>query len=200
MNRRDVIKLSSYVVASASASAIAGASAASSAPGRPVPRWDVHELKFTGPSSGNPFLDVSLTATFSRGNRAMTVEGFYDGDGVYRVRFMPDELGEWSWTTSSNAPGLTGKSGGFQCVAPDANNRGPVSVRDGFHFAYADGTAFVECGTTCYAWAFQPKRRSARPSSRSTASPFNKLRMCLFPKWYQHNRKEPPLYPVPAQR
>ena len=66
MNRRDVIKLSSYVVASASASAIAGASAASSAPGRPVPRWDVHELKFTGPSSGNPFLDVTLTATFSR--------------------------------------------------------------------------------------------------------------------------------------
>jgi hypothetical protein len=21
--------------------------------------------------------------------------------------------------------------------------------------------------------------------------------MCLFPKWYQHNRKEPPNYPFP---
>ena len=27
------------------------------------------------------------------------------------------------------------------------------------------------------------------------ASPFNKVRMCVFPKWYDHNRKEPALYP-----
>ncbi len=41
---------------------------------------------------------------------------------------------------SATQPALNGKSGAFECVPPEAGNRGPVSVRDGFHFAYADGT------------------------------------------------------------
>ena len=200
MNRRDLLKLSSYAVAAASAPALgqtAPAPPQALVPSGPVPRWDPVELSFSGPTVGNPFPDVSLTATFRQNNRALTVEGFYDGGAIYKVRFMPDELGEWSWTTASNAPSLNGQSGVFQCVAPEAGNHGPVSVRDGYHFAYADGTAYVECGTTCYAWAFQPEATQRQTIDTLAASPFNKLRMCLFPKWYQHNRKEPPLYPFP---
>jgi hypothetical protein len=69
-------------------------------------------------------------------------------------------------------------------------------VRDGYHFAYADGTPYVECGTTCYAWAFQSEDTQRQTIETLAASPFNKLRMCLFPKWYLHNRKEPQ-YPFP---
>ena len=110
---------------------------------------------------------------------------------------MPDEVGAWTWTTASNAPALNGLSGSFECVAPLAGNRGPVSVRDSYHFGYADDTPFVECGTTCYAWAFQSEATQKQTIETLAASPFNKLRMCLFPKWYQHNRKEPPMYPFP---
>ncbi|MGO8756786.1 MAG: DUF5060 domain-containing protein [Terracidiphilus sp.] len=196
MNRRDLMKLSSLAVAAATAPALAESTALPPT-GEPVARWDSIELEFAGPSGGNPFLEVSLSATFRRMNRALTVEGFYDGGGVYRVRFMPDEVGDWSWTTASNAPVLNGKTGAFQCVAPAPGNHGPVSVRDGYHFGYADGAPFVECGTTCYAWAFQGEATQRQTIETLSASPFNKLRMCLFPKWYQHNRKEPPLYPFP---
>ncbi|MGA2570653.1 MAG: DUF5060 domain-containing protein [Terracidiphilus sp.] len=196
MNRRDLIKLSSFAVAAASAPAFAD-SAVQPSSGNAIPCWDSIELAFAGPSGGNPFLEVSLSATFRWKNRALTVEGFYDGGGAYKVRFMPDEIGEWSWTTSSNASALNGKSGAFQCVAPGPGNRGPVSVRDSYHFGYADGAPFVECGTTCYAWAFQSETTQRQTVETLAASPFNKLRMCLFPKWYQHNRKEPPLYPFP---
>ena len=41
--------------------------------------------------SGNPFVDVQLTATFQQGDDKHMVSGFYDGEGIYRVRFMPDE-------------------------------------------------------------------------------------------------------------
>ena len=34
------------------------------------------------------------------------VQGFYDGDGIYRVRFMPGIQGHWSYLTSSSAPEL----------------------------------------------------------------------------------------------
>lgn len=53
-------------------------------------RWDVFEIELDGPSDGNPFIDVELGATFSDGQRELRVGGFYDGDGTYRIRFMPD--------------------------------------------------------------------------------------------------------------
>jgi hypothetical protein len=194
MNRRELLKFSTLAAAAASAPGFA------ESPGIPserVHRWDAIELTHQGPKTGNPFVEVSLAATFRCKNRALTVEGFYDGDGAYRVRFMPDEIGDWTWTTASNAPSLNGKSGAFQCIPAEDSNHGPVSVRDGYHFAYADGTPYVECGTTCYAWAFQPEATQRQTIETLSASPFNKLRMCLFPKWYQHNRKEPPNYPFP---
>ena len=199
MNRRDMRKLSSYAVAAASAPALAeSASAATSKNGNPsIARWDDIELNLPGPTTGNPFLDVTLTATFRFQHRFVSVDCFYDGEGSYKVRFMPDEAGAWTWSTASNIPALNSQSGSFQCIAPEAGNRGPISVRDGFHFGYADGTPFVECGTTCYAWAFQAEETQRQTIQTLTNSPFNKLRMCIFPKWYQHNRKEPPAYPFP---
>jgi hypothetical protein len=199
MNRRDMLKLSSYAVAAASSSALietAGAQTAGAA-GSPIPRWDHIEISLQGPSTGNPFLDVTLSATFRNQHRSVSVNGFYDGEGSYKIRFMPDEVGTWTWTTACNIPVLNGQSGSFECMAPEAGNRGPVSVRDSFHFGYADGTPFVECGTTCYAWAFQAEETQHQTIQTLAASPFNKMRMCIFPKWYQHNRHEPPMYPFP---
>lgn len=196
MNRREMLKLSSLALASAPSPSLAEPVVVP-ASGTPIARWDHAELSFAGPASGNPFLEVCLTATFHCKNRALTMEGFYDGDGVYKVRFMPDDIGTWTWTTASPAPELDGKSGSFDCVAPGIDNHGPVSVRDGFHFGYADGTPFVEAGTTCYAWAFQPDATQRQTIETLSQSPFNKLRMCIFPKWYEYNRKEPPMYPFP---
>jgi hypothetical protein len=58
-------------------------------------RWGVYEIKLTGPASGNPFDDVRLSATFTCDGRTVRVPGFYDGDGTYRVRFSPPDLGLW---------------------------------------------------------------------------------------------------------
>src|SRR3546814_3834409 len=66
-------------------------------------RWGVHELVFDGPADGNPFVDVDLAATFERGGRAIRVPGFYDGAGVYRIRFSPPDAGRWTWQSESNA-------------------------------------------------------------------------------------------------
>jgi hypothetical protein len=76
-----------------------------------VSKWNIFEITLPGPSSGNPFTEVELTATFALGHRTVAVDGFYDGDGSYKIRFMPDAEGEWSYTTASGAAALDGLKG-----------------------------------------------------------------------------------------
>src|SRR5215831_12720387 len=57
-----------------------------------VERWGVFEIEIKGPAAGNPFVEVEIGAQFRYGfgKRVVDVDGFYDGNGVYRIRFMPD--------------------------------------------------------------------------------------------------------------
>ena len=65
MNRRDMIKLSSFAAAAASSASLPQAvEAGPSQPGHSYGRWDHVELGFEGPAGGNPFIDVTLSATF----------------------------------------------------------------------------------------------------------------------------------------
>src|SRR5262249_48396159 len=109
--------------------------AVSPAPAAEVEQWGLFELTLRGPAGGNPFADVELSATFTRGETKVRVGGFYDGDGTYRVRFMPGAAGEWAYTTASNRPELDGKSGTLTATKPAPGNHGPVRVRDTYHFA-----------------------------------------------------------------
>jgi hypothetical protein len=162
-------------------------------------KWNAFEASFTGPSEGNPFLDVTLSATFSLGNRNVAVPGFYDGDGTYRVRFMPDTEGEWRFITKSSDPSLDGKTGGFTCIAPEPDAHGPVRVVNKHHFAYADGTPYFPFGTTCYAWTHQPLAMQEQTLRTLAGTRFNKMRMGVFPKDYIYN-VNPPLHDVFIKR
>jgi hypothetical protein len=157
-------------------------------------QWTLLEVSLPSPVSVNPFTDVEFAATFQQGDDKRVVSGFYDGEGIYRVRFMPAKTGQWQYTTRSNVAALDGKAGHFDVVGPSQGNHGPVRVRNTFHFAYADGTPYKPLGTTCYAWASQNEALEAQTLKTLAASPFNKLRMCVFPKWYAWNKNEPPLY------
>jgi hypothetical protein len=147
----------------------------------PVEQWGVFELSLKGPEEGNPFVDVRFSAVFSDGSRKVEVPGFYDGGGVYRIRFMPDTVGEWRYETLSNRWPLTGKRGAFRSTAPGAGNHGPVRVRNTYHFAYADGTPFRQIGTTIYSWQHRPEAMQEQTLKALAASPFNKVRMLVFP-------------------
>jgi hypothetical protein len=146
-----------------------------------VEQWGVFEVSLVGPFSGNPFVDVTLSARFTSGDRTVEVHGFYDGDGVYRIRFMPEEKGTWRYLTQSNCAALSGKSGELECVAASGANHGPVRVANVYHFAYADGTPFVVIGTTCYGWVHEPADVEERTLATLKNSPFDKVRMRLLP-------------------
>lgn len=65
----------------------------------------------------------------------------------------------------------------------------------GTHFEYEDGTIFYPFGTTIYALAHQEESIIEETFNSLENSPFNKVRMCVFPKHYQYNNNEPQYYP-----
>jgi hypothetical protein len=159
--------------------AIAGSSPPA---GVSVEQWDVFELTLKGPASGNPFTEVELFAQFTQGSRTVKAAGFYDGDGVYKIRFMPEAVGEWRYTTTSNRPELSSKTGALTVLKPSKGNHGPVRVRHTFHFAYADGTPYFQLGTTAYSWIHQSDQQESQTLRTLASAPFNKIRMCVFPQ------------------
>jgi hypothetical protein len=81
--------------------------------------WHRVTLTFDGPASAedatpNPFTDYALQVTFRRGAKRTAVTGFYAADGnagetgatkgnKWRVHFVPDEEGEWTWSADFRA-------------------------------------------------------------------------------------------------
>lgn len=159
-----------------------------------IEQWGLFETRLQGPGEGNPFKDTELRATFTHGERTVTVSGFYDGAGVYRIRFMPDARGVWRFTTVSNVPALDRQTGELECVEPGPDNHGPVQVFNTYHFHYADKTPYYQVGTTCYAWTHQGDDLAEQTLRTLKHAPFNKLRMCIFPKSYAYNTNEPVHY------
>ncbi|MDX2111299.1 MAG: DUF5605 domain-containing protein [Verrucomicrobiota bacterium] len=155
--------------------------------------WSTHELRFHADDStlANPFAEVQLSLRLTHAERVYELAAFYDGEGTWKARIMPDALGEWEWLTTSNLPSLHGMSGRFLCEPTLPDTHGPVRVEQGAHFRHVDGTRHLSFGTTCYAWLHQPEYRQEQTLQTLRTSPFNKLRFCIFPKWYDYNRGEP---------
>lgn len=158
-------------------------------------QWGVHEVELHGPAEGNPFVEVQLTARFNDGAQTVDVDGFYDGDGVYRVRFMPPRPGRWTWVTQSNRWPLTNKQGEFTATPARPGNHGPVGVRFQHHFGYADGTPYKPVGTTMYSWAHRGSVLEAQTLQTLAAAPFNKVRMLVFPQTAGTDKHPPALWP-----
>lgn len=100
-----------------------------------VEKWDILEVECQGPSAGNPFIDNEICGTFTSKCESTKVTGFYDGQGTYKVRFMPSFEGTYTFTIQSNFAEVM--SGEFTVTAPGEGNHGPVRVANTYHFAYA---------------------------------------------------------------
>lgn len=158
-----------------------------------VQKWGVYEVTLHGTSEGNPFVEQSVEGTFTGINECVTVSGFYDGDGVYKIRFMPSFEGRYHYQLSATFP-CDCFEGDFTVTQPAAENHGPVHAR-GFHFEYADGSPYYPVGTTAYVWHLQNQATQQQTWEELRKGYFNKIRFCVMPKHYLYNLHEPSSYP-----
>jgi hypothetical protein len=157
-------------------------------------RWDVFEAQCPGFSDKNPFTDYSIEGIFKSKNETVKVSGFYDGGGIYKVRFMPSFAEEYAFEITGSFSDKT-YSGGFEAAPAKDGNHGPVRVANTCHLAYEDGTPYYSIGTTCYVWELQSGELQKKTLETLGKSPFNKIRFCIFPKHYDYNFKDPQSFP-----
>ena len=157
-------------------------------------RWGVFEASLPGKTEGNPFTDYTMEATFVSRGETVHVNGFYDGDGMYRVRFMPSFPGEYTFTVSGSFSDEGEQAGSFTVLPASAGNHGPVRAR-GFHFEYEDGTPYYPIGTTAYVWELQREELRRGTLEELAKGYFNKIRFCVFPKHYLYNLHDPVSFP-----
>ena len=159
-----------------------------------VSKWGIQEITLNGPKEGNPFVAHWVRGTFTGRNETVTADGFYDGDGTYKVRFMPSFEGEYRFRVEADFLEEAAE-GSFVVKEPEAGNHGPVRVVGTWHFSYEDGTPYYSIGTTCYVWELQDDNRIEETLQSLKEARFNKIRFCVFPKHYDYNLGEPRSYP-----
>lgn len=160
-----------------------------------VPQWERFEQTFNLHTDKNPFTDVDLRAVFIHEGTPDTirVEGFYDGNDSFKIRFMPTKTGRWTYRTVSSEPEMNAREGALVCTQPLNGCRGMMKTGREQDFVYADGTAYYPVGTTSYAWIHADKARQEQTYEALEKSGFNKLRFCIFPN--NSVRELPERYP-----
>ena len=108
----------------------------------------------------NPLYDIKIFNIIFKSptGRIKVVNGFWDGDRLWKVRFAPDEKGTWTWESkcsdTTNA-GLDKQMGSFVC---DSNKNNAAIYKFGaiihpkgsYHLSHANGLPFFWVG--CTAW------------------------------------------------
>lgn len=147
-------------------------------------QWHNVTLSFAGPATSetaevNPFRDYRLDVTFTNGQKTYVVPGYFAADGnagetsatqgnVWRVHFVPDAVGSWSYKVSfrtgkdvaastdanaGSATSINGEAGSFQITASDKKGRdnranGMLQYVDKHFLRYAgSGQYLVMAGT-----------------------------------------------------
>ena len=100
----------------------------------------------------NPFSDVIVDAAFTApSGKVVTVPAFYDGEGTWRVRLNPDEVGRWAYRTRSRpADGDLDQEGTFEVSAAEARGFLRSTPGEAWGFCYESGEPAFLLGDTTY--------------------------------------------------
>ena len=123
--------------------------------------WDKFEHDFVSAKDyENPIYNVkSFEVVFiSPTGNERKVYGFWDGGKSWKVRFIPNEIGTWTWNSvcsDRDNSGLYEKSGTFNCIENSSDlgiyKHGAIYHPKGkYYLTYNDGTPYF--WVACTAW------------------------------------------------
>ena len=120
--------------------------------------WNRTDLLFQA-SSNLQWSTFAVQVEFKCESETIYLDGFWNGNSEWVVRFAPTSPGIWKWTSRSEDPAMDNQEGAIECIAPDEDQKqanknlhGFVHVpKNGLHFQYADGEPFFFLGDTVWA-------------------------------------------------
>ena len=153
-------------------------------------QYEMIELIFHGPAPKQNEAQVDFGAIFEQDSSTVKINGFYAGEGVYKLRYFPEKAGICSYRTW----GVTEQKGQIE-ILPDQEGRRGIVRAVGTHFEDESGGMFHPFGTTVYAMIHQKQELIEKTYHTLTEAPFNKIRICVFPKHSSYNENEPEIFP-----
>ena len=113
-----------------------------------VGKWEREVISFTNNSySGNPFeLEMDAIFTHNSSGATITLPGYYAGNNVWKVGFMPTQVGTWSYVTSSSDSDLNNQTGSIQCTSSSLPGLLKNSEINPKKWKFADGPYIIPIG------------------------------------------------------
>ena len=118
-----------------------------------VPVFGIMELELRGADRGAAIDTPVIWLEIDK----QKIEGFYEGNGLYRIRFVPKEAKKWSYKIISDVPELNGKTGQFTSTDPwpgvqHKDNIGPLKGWWSDRTTREDYLGNHQGGYTIYRW------------------------------------------------
>lgn len=149
-----------------------------------VKKYTMHEWSVADETNGNePYAEIRKPD-----GEVQKIYGFLSSPGEYKIRYYLRKSGEYQYKIFGG-----GKSESGELYCEESKEHGMVRT-NGTHFCYEDGTWFYPMGTTVYALIHQTDSLIEETMKTLEHAPFNKIRMCVFPKHFEYNQNEPPLF------
>lgn len=117
-----------------------------------APHRGVYEVRLRvtpPPAVADAALDLRVTFTLPSGAK-VNVDGFHDGEGLFKARAYVVEQGLWRWSSTSAIAALDGRSGTFRAGPSALKGKLRRHTGDPRQFAYDNGEWFLHIGDTGY--------------------------------------------------
>jgi len=119
-----------------------------------VARWGVGEFDIRCDREvENPFLEIEASADFSGPEgRSLRVQGFYDGERLWKVRFSPPAHGKWKGCLRLKRAGKTvvERKVSFECRGDEGSGYLRISSKNPYRFETENGKPYYPLGIqTC---------------------------------------------------
>ena len=85
--------------------------------------FEVLEFIFVGPEITGDMETIERRPYFQMVVKGQKFNGYYCGNGKYKIRFMPKSLGDWEYVLESGIPELNGQTGKFRSMPEQRENR-----------------------------------------------------------------------------
>ncbi|MCK5740032.1 DUF4038 domain-containing protein, partial [bacterium] len=117
-----------------------------------IPQFESWETELVSTTSyDHPFLAVELAAVFTTpSGKTVTINGFWAGGNTWKIRFMPEEIGNYTYTTASTEASLHQQTGSFACTSSSHPGKLVVDQAHPHTFSYSRGGHFFWFGETSW--------------------------------------------------
>ena len=112
-----------------------------------INKYSLYEQSFISTINyTNSFVIPFTSILTSPSGKIFNVNGFYDNNNSWKLRFVPNEVGMWSGITTSTDTNLHNKNINFECISSEQQGFIKKDIKNPYCIKYENGDYFLPIG------------------------------------------------------